>query len=106
MYSDGTTLACQALQTLFINAAYSSLALRILFSTSAYPLLTFSSTYLNLVVMFAASSGPDPETLNIPPTVGLNIGKVDVRKAKIMFWDLGGQVLINAKTTNAKSENK
>jgi hypothetical protein len=69
-------------------------------------LLNFSSIYLNLVVMLAASSGPDPETLNIPPTVGLNIGKVDVRKAKIMFWDLGGQVLINPKTNHAESENK
>jgi len=28
----------------------------------------------------------------IPPTVGLNIGKVDVGLAKLIFWDLGGQV--------------
>lgn len=27
----------------------------------------------------------------INPTVGLNLGKVDVKRARINFWDLGGQ---------------
>eukprot|EP01111_Echinosteliopsis_oligospora_P017720 TRINITY_DN7788_c0_g1_i2.p1 TRINITY_DN7788_c0_g1~~TRINITY_DN7788_c0_g1_i2.p1 ORF type:complete len:196 (+),score=38.20 TRINITY_DN7788_c0_g1_i2:125-712(+) len=27
----------------------------------------------------------------IMPTVGLNIGRVEVRNAKLIFWDLGGQ---------------
>jgi len=33
-----------------------------------------------------------PNTMKIPPTVGLNIGKFDVDKATMVFWDLGGQV--------------
>lgn len=28
----------------------------------------------------------------IVPTVGLNIGRVDAHKCKLIFWDLGGQV--------------
>jgi len=28
----------------------------------------------------------------IVPTVGLNIGRIEVSNAKIVFWDLGGQV--------------
>ncbi|CAM9316709.1 unnamed protein product, partial [Ectocarpus sp. 8 AP-2014] len=28
----------------------------------------------------------------IPPTVGLNVGKMDVGGCKLTFWDLGGQV--------------
>lgn len=28
----------------------------------------------------------------IVPTVGLNIGRVEAHKAKLIFWDLGGQV--------------
>jgi len=28
---------------------------------------------------------------NIMPTVGLNIGRVDVNSVKLIFWDLGGQ---------------
>lgn len=27
----------------------------------------------------------------IPPTVGLNIGRVEVGRVKLVFWDLGGQ---------------
>lgn len=27
----------------------------------------------------------------IPPTVGLNIARVDIRRSRIIFWDLGGQ---------------
>lgn len=29
----------------------------------------------------------------IVPTVGLNIGRVEVSNTKLVFWDLGGQVL-------------
>lgn len=33
-----------------------------------------------------------PNQLIIPPTVGLNIGKIDINnRAKLVFWDLGGQ---------------
>lgn len=28
----------------------------------------------------------------IVPTVGLNIGRVEVTNTKLVFWDLGGQV--------------
>eukprot|EP00924_Labyrinthula_sp_SR-Ha-C_P011675 maker-scaffold_17-snap-gene-5.52-mRNA-1 protein AED:0.18 eAED:0.18 QI:0/0.5/0.4/1/0.5/0.4/5/88/205 len=27
----------------------------------------------------------------IPPTVGLNIGKIDIEHCRVLFWDLGGQ---------------
>jgi len=37
------------------------------------------------------SGTPRPQTLKIPPTVGLNIGKLDVARSKLVFWDLGGQ---------------
>eukprot|EP00898_Chlorokybus_atmophyticus_P006876 jgi/Chlat1/718/Chrsp104S01199 len=35
------------------------------------------------------SEGLPPD--HVVPTVGLNIGRVEVRKAKLIFWDLGGQ---------------
>ncbi|KAI9918048.1 hypothetical protein PsorP6_012814 [Peronosclerospora sorghi] len=28
----------------------------------------------------------------IPPTVGLNIARVDIRRSRVIFWDLGGQI--------------
>jgi ADP-ribosylation factor family len=28
----------------------------------------------------------------IVPTVGLNIGRIEATNAKLVFWDLGGQV--------------
>jgi ADP-ribosylation factor related protein 1 len=33
----------------------------------------------------------DPRDLKIPPTAGLNIGKVDVDRTRLILWDLGGQ---------------
>uniref|UniRef100_A0AAV1UPD3 Uncharacterized protein n=1 Tax=Peronospora matthiolae TaxID=2874970 RepID=A0AAV1UPD3_9STRA len=32
----------------------------------------------------------------IPPTVGLNIARVDVRRSRVIFWDLGGQERLRA----------
>ncbi|KAG1693327.1 hypothetical protein DVH05_023791 [Phytophthora capsici] len=32
----------------------------------------------------------------IPPTVGLNIARVDIRRSRIIFWDLGGQERLRA----------
>lgn len=32
----------------------------------------------------------------IPPTVGLNIGRMDVGKCRVIFWDLGGQVTLRS----------
>ena len=30
----------------------------------------------------------------IPPTVGLNLAKVEKRRAKFIFWDVGGQPVL------------
>ncbi|TDH66615.1 uncharacterized protein CCR75_005157 [Bremia lactucae] len=32
----------------------------------------------------------------IPPTVGLNIARVDMRRSRVIFWDLGGQERLRA----------
>ncbi|CAH0488570.1 unnamed protein product [Peronospora farinosa] len=32
----------------------------------------------------------------IPPTVGLNIARVDIRRSRVIFWDLGGQERLRA----------
>jgi len=40
--------------------------------------------------IFNNTPGIPPE--RIPPTIGLNIGKMDVESCKVIFWDLGGQV--------------
>eukprot|EP01006_Ploeotia_vitrea_P036551 TRINITY_DN66033_c4_g10_i1.p1 TRINITY_DN66033_c4_g10~~TRINITY_DN66033_c4_g10_i1.p1 ORF type:complete len:285 (-),score=138.97 TRINITY_DN66033_c4_g10_i1:64-918(-) len=34
---------------------------------------------------------PPPKAHKIPPTVGLNIGKLSLATANVVFWDLGGQ---------------
>lgn len=39
--------------------------------------------------LYSGSSPPD--SLKIPPTVGLNLGKLDVSRVRFLFWDLGGQ---------------
>ncbi|KAI9006627.1 ADP-ribosylation factor family-domain-containing protein [Phycomyces nitens] len=39
--------------------------------------------------VFMGVPGLAPE--KIAPTVGLNIGRVDIKSARINFWDLGGQ---------------
>lgn len=40
--------------------------------------------------MYSNSEGLPPD--RIVPTVGLNIGRVEASNAKLVFWDLGGQV--------------
>lgn len=40
--------------------------------------------------MFSDSSGLPPD--RIVPTVGLNIGRAEAFKSKLVFWDLGGQI--------------
>jgi len=40
--------------------------------------------------LYSEIQGLDPS--KILPTVGLNIGQVEVSSAKLIFWDLGGQV--------------
>ena len=30
----------------------------------------------------------------IPPTVGLNLAKIEKRKAEFTFWDVGGQLVL------------
>mmetsp|Transcript_15775 Transcript_15775/g.44144 ORF Transcript_15775/g.44144 Transcript_15775/m.44144 type:complete len:199 (-) Transcript_15775:232-828(-) len=39
--------------------------------------------------MYTDFMGLEPE--KILPTVGLNVGRIEVHKAKLIFWDLGGQ---------------
>ncbi|OBZ89559.1 ADP-ribosylation factor-like protein 3 [Choanephora cucurbitarum] len=39
--------------------------------------------------IYTGTSGLDPD--KIAPTVGLNIGKVNIKSSRINFWDLGGQ---------------
>eukprot|EP00899_Mesostigma_viride_P023342 jgi/Mesvir1/4192/Mv08900-RA.1 len=39
--------------------------------------------------IYADTEGLPPD--KIVPTVGLNIGRVEAHKAKLVFWDLGGQ---------------
>jgi len=45
----------------------------------------------------AVFTGREPLAANkIAPTVGLNIGRLQVRRAKLIFWDLGGQSSLRA----------
>mmetsp|Transcript_19840 Transcript_19840/g.35277 ORF Transcript_19840/g.35277 Transcript_19840/m.35277 type:complete len:223 (+) Transcript_19840:326-994(+) len=32
----------------------------------------------------------------IPPTVGLNIGRMDIDNVRVIFWDLGGQIALRS----------
>uniref|UniRef100_A0A0D6QRQ6 Uncharacterized protein n=1 Tax=Araucaria cunninghamii TaxID=56994 RepID=A0A0D6QRQ6_ARACU len=43
-----------------------------------------------LKTMFSDSEGLPPD--RIVPTVGLNIGRAEAFKSKLVFWDLGGQI--------------
>ena len=45
--------------------------------------------------LFSNLEGLSPD--RIVPTVGLNIGRLEVLNAKLVFWDLGGQVCIMSK---------
>jgi len=47
------------------------------------------TTFLEQVRHLYSGTSP-PEDLKIPPTVGLNIGKLDVSRVRFIFWDLGG----------------
>ncbi|CAJ0835553.1 13915_t:CDS:2, partial [Entrophospora sp. SA101] len=39
--------------------------------------------------LFLGVTGLSPD--KIAPTVGLNIGKIDINRSRLIFWDLGGQ---------------
>ncbi|OQR92288.1 ADP-ribosylation factor-related protein [Achlya hypogyna] len=41
----------------------------------------------------------------IPPTVGLNIAKVDIKRTNVIFWDLGGQERLRAIWSKYYSES-
>ncbi|KAG9412029.1 hypothetical protein AC1031_017663 [Aphanomyces cochlioides] len=41
----------------------------------------------------------------IPPTVGLNIAKVDIARTNVIFWDLGGQERLRAIWSKYYSES-
>eukprot|EP00268_Persea_americana_P002762 TRINITY_DN1084_c0_g1_i7.p1 TRINITY_DN1084_c0_g1~~TRINITY_DN1084_c0_g1_i7.p1 ORF type:complete len:127 (-),score=22.91 TRINITY_DN1084_c0_g1_i7:257-637(-) len=43
-----------------------------------------------LKTLYSNLQGLPPD--RIVPTVGLNIGRVEASKTKLVFWDLGGQV--------------
>jgi len=43
-----------------------------------------------LKTMYSDSEGLPPD--RIVPTVGLNIGRTEALKSKLVFWDLGGQI--------------
>lgn len=43
-----------------------------------------------LKTMYSDSEGLPPD--RIVPTVGLNIGRAEALKSKLVFWDLGGQI--------------
>jgi hypothetical protein len=44
--------------------------------------------------MYLKGEGLPPD--RVVPTVGLNIGRIEDAKAKLVFWDLGGQVRLLA----------
>ena len=67
----------------------------------------FAKTELNVIILGLDNAGKTSllETMKgifkkmngipldrIPPTIGLNIGKMDVNHCQCLFWDLGGQV--------------
>jgi ADP-ribosylation factor related protein 1 len=45
-----------------------------------------------LKTLYSEIEGLPPD--RIVPTVGLNIGRAEAYKSKLIFWDLGGQVKI------------
>lgn len=40
----------------------------------------------------------------IPPTVGLNIGRMDINNCRVIFWDLGGQARLRSIWDNYYAE--
>lgn len=67
---------------------------------------TFTKTELNILILGLDHAGkttlleqmkgiykkmPGIPPDRIPPTIGLNIGKMDINQCQCMFWDLGGQ---------------
>lgn len=44
-----------------------------------------------LKTLYSDFEGLPPD--RIVPTVGLNIGRIEAHKSKLIFWDLGGQVI-------------
>jgi len=42
---------------------------------------------LKTIYLSANMAGPDA----IPPTIGMNLGKMEIVGVKVIFWDLGGQ---------------
>ena len=42
---------------------------------------------LKAIYLSATMAGPD----SIPPTIGMNLGKMEIGGVEVIFWDLGGQ---------------
>uniref|UniRef100_F6HDE9 ADP-ribosylation factor-related protein 1 n=1 Tax=Vitis vinifera TaxID=29760 RepID=F6HDE9_VITVI len=51
-----------------------------------------------LKALYTNLEGLPPD--RIVPTVGLNIGRVELSNTKLVFWDLGGQVCKRHSTTD------
>ncbi|CAK4200616.1 unnamed protein product [Aphanomyces euteiches] len=56
-----------------------------------------------LKTMFGKKAGIPLD--KIPPTVGLNIAKVDIARTNVIFWDLGGQERLRAIWSKYYSES-
>ncbi|ETV70418.1 hypothetical protein H257_14094 [Aphanomyces astaci] len=56
-----------------------------------------------LKTMFGKKAGIPLD--KIPPTVGLNIAKVDISRTNVIFWDLGGQERLRAIWSKYYSES-
>ena len=70
--------------------------LRLLFAKVQYRVLILGlddsgkTTLLEQLRHIYSGTSP-PRDLRLPPTVGLNIGNLDVERVHLTFWDLGGQ---------------
>ena len=68
-----------------------------LFSKTEVQILIIGLDYAGKTTLLEQMKGLYSSTAGIPldkipPTVGLNIGRMDVGGCRVIFWDLGGQV--------------
>ena len=58
-----------------------------------FPFCYYQTLLEQLKTLYSEIEGLPPD--RIVPTVGLNIGRAEAYKSKLIFWDLGGQVYLN-----------